>query len=582
MDATSANVFVSPRELPKPPSVPTFAPDVQIDTARSTSPTSIRASLTDSSVPLDLVYFQDGHTGSEYLYQSARPLTLSPKMLDYSNRQSVASSIFSIPSFPSPGKHTTQLIEIPGLTLWNQQARESNAPDKQDRDKPSERTITSKKLPEPIVEFDPAEAFLSLPSSDTPDGGGTVTSMPEQFTPRTMPSQPLLLFSTEASRSVNTRDTQHKRVSSSPPCSPKSLRPTSYMPSSPPILMSPPVMLDVKAQSSPTSTKQPTPSPPTFRSHPQRCSPPMSHKSSSPLQYHSPSMSFWPGAATAATTVASRSSADKRQPSTFNTSSKRQSTITSQRNSTTASPERQSSVLGLRTQPKPLRKAVMALRRMNSELDLQSKGNGAGKAYRAEKRYLQLGMRDTNRDSVASLASSAGDDLTPRVKGDSVTRGGVRKREDEEIIWEGGWEGEHSDAGSVRMGSKPSTPTPRGGDVAAEAEDTDEEAIYRALSASTDSERSNTSAHKRCIGFGFTNLELEGDAAETVGLGLGLGREDSDTLPPSDDNSLGVGKERKSMESKRPKLAEAKRNSSVWDDGEKFWNHFLPGQGQGQ
>jgi len=224
----------------------------------------------------------------------------------------------------------------------------------------------------------------------------------------------------------------------------------------------------------------------------------------------------------------------------------------------------------------------MALRRMNSELDLQSKGNGAGKAYRAEKRYLQLGMRDTNRDSVASLASSAGDDLTPRVKGDSVTRGGVRKREDEEIIWEGGWEGEHSDAGSVRMGSKPSTPTPRGGDVAAEAEDTDEEAIYRALSASTDSERSNTSAHKRCIGFGFTNLELEGDAAETVGLGLGLGREDSDTLPPSDDNSLGVGKERKSMESKRPKLAEAKRNSSVWDDGEKFWNHFLPGQGQGQ
>jgi len=224
----------------------------------------------------------------------------------------------------------------------------------------------------------------------------------------------------------------------------------------------------------------------------------------------------------------------------------------------------------------------MALRRMNSELDLQNKGNEAGKAYRAERRYLQLGVRGVNRDSLTSLASSAGDDLTPRVKEDSVTQKGGRKCEDAEIIWEGGWEGEGSDAGSVRMSSKPPTPTPRGGAVAAEADDTDEEAIHRALSASTDSERSNASAHKRCLGLGFTHLELEGDGAETVGLGLRLGREDSDTLPPSDDNSLDAGKEKKSMESKRPKLAETKRNSSVWDDGEKFWDQFVPGQSQGQ
>jgi hypothetical protein len=97
------------RTLPRPPSTSTFAPDLKIQ------PTTLRASLTPSSPTLSLVQFDTDFTSQEL----GGPSFKSFSMADKDNKRQSNTSIFTIPSFPSPGKvvWTTNVMPTPTFSF---------------------------------------------------------------------------------------------------------------------------------------------------------------------------------------------------------------------------------------------------------------------------------------------------------------------------------------------------------------------------------------------------------------------------------------------------------------------------------
>ena len=88
--------FSGIRALPRPPSSPTFAPDIKL------KPTFLRASLTPSSPTLSLNCFQMDHDNNDSIVSL---VSLTSDL----NRVESNSSIFTIPTFPSPGRPVTAI-----------------------------------------------------------------------------------------------------------------------------------------------------------------------------------------------------------------------------------------------------------------------------------------------------------------------------------------------------------------------------------------------------------------------------------------------------------------------------------------
>jgi len=93
---TSEIEFSGIHALPRPPSSPTFAPDIKL------KPTILRASLIPSSPTLSLNCFRMDHDNSD------STVSLASLTSDL-NRVESNASIFTIPTFPSPGKAVTAI-----------------------------------------------------------------------------------------------------------------------------------------------------------------------------------------------------------------------------------------------------------------------------------------------------------------------------------------------------------------------------------------------------------------------------------------------------------------------------------------
>jgi hypothetical protein len=142
--------FSSCRALPQPPSTSTFAPELKL------RPTTLRASLTHNSPTLDLVCLS---SDSAMLESNNPTFTSSPKSR-LSKRQSTT-SIFTIPTFPSPGKTilTTNVMPTPTFSF----SRPSNEFD-ECRSPPAEFKLLAK----PIAPDSPL-ADIMIEKDDRPE-----------------------------------------------------------------------------------------------------------------------------------------------------------------------------------------------------------------------------------------------------------------------------------------------------------------------------------------------------------------------------------------------------------------------------
>ncbi|EON69376.1 hypothetical protein W97_08636 [Coniosporium apollinis CBS 100218] len=179
------------RALPRPPSASIFAPDVKLN------PTSLRAALTLTSPTLSLASYKQGSNDS--YFSSASPNRRA------SVRFSATSSIFSIPAFPSPAK-TNPSLQVPPPPVL-ELTRPSTDTDRSEGQEYSLSPQPSPLDPEKIrseQDESPIDPILQYPKLDV---------------------SPLRLQPKEEQSDDFTTETPAE----SPPCSPKTLRPPSFI-----------------------------------------------------------------------------------------------------------------------------------------------------------------------------------------------------------------------------------------------------------------------------------------------------------------------------------------------------------------
>jgi hypothetical protein len=139
------------QSLPRPPSTSTFAPDLKL------LPTTLRASLTPSSPTLPLVQFGGDFPSQEPSISSFKSSPMPKK----DNRRQSTTSIFTIPSFPSPGKTvlTTNVMPTPTFSF----SRPSHEFEEQ-RPPPAE----FKRLARPVAPDSPP-ADIMIETNDRPE-----------------------------------------------------------------------------------------------------------------------------------------------------------------------------------------------------------------------------------------------------------------------------------------------------------------------------------------------------------------------------------------------------------------------------
>ncbi|KAH7135475.1 hypothetical protein B0J11DRAFT_564807 [Dendryphion nanum] len=212
--------FSSTRSLPRPPSTSVFAPELKI------TGTSIRASSTPSSPTFSMANYDRGLGGLSVI--SYRPSGFPRISTTESNRYSNG-SVFSIPEFPSPG-HGMVIVDFngnppPSFAL----SRPSNeySDDARRQDSPIIPSSLFKAFPNKMLpsrerliladEYDPERPSLVFQTPMTRSASGSFSS---PFSP----TQEQYLSSTKRT----CEETRHE-MNDSPPCSPKTDRPNPFL-----------------------------------------------------------------------------------------------------------------------------------------------------------------------------------------------------------------------------------------------------------------------------------------------------------------------------------------------------------------
>ncbi|OCK97271.1 uncharacterized protein K441DRAFT_694454 [Cenococcum geophilum 1.58] len=217
--------FSNKRSLPKPPTSSVFAPDVKLN------PTTLRVSVTVNSSILPVEHTEHNADGSP---------TLGP--CDNSNRASLPcnpkrlsnSSVLSIPSFPNPCNDIGSIRSI------------KSPPSTFAFSRPSDEYVEVKRTKSTITlspPFRPIDADSTTSSSQRSEA----TAVDDEYDPTgpqlvhpTLTTTPPSLFSSPfAATPTNSyafpaqNRTDARLPPHSPPCSPKNLRPRSFLPVSP-------------------------------------------------------------------------------------------------------------------------------------------------------------------------------------------------------------------------------------------------------------------------------------------------------------------------------------------------------------
>ena len=218
--------FSNKRSLPKPPTSSVFAPEVKLN------PTTLRVSVTVNSPTLSVEHTRHGADGSPTLGPCDN---LNRASLPCNSKRLSNSSVFSVPSFPNPcnGIGSIQSITSPSSTFAfsrpsNEYVEEVKAPESPTtlfppfRPTDADSTTSFSQQPEATAvddEHDPAAPQLVCP---------TPTTTPPSLFSSSFTTTPTNSYAFPAQNRTDARLPPY-----SPPCSPKNLRPRSFLPVSP-------------------------------------------------------------------------------------------------------------------------------------------------------------------------------------------------------------------------------------------------------------------------------------------------------------------------------------------------------------